>query len=61
LSYSLFQDSTRATVWGNDAATGVGHTGTGASSALTVYGSVGSGQNVPAGTYADTVVATVTF
>jgi spore coat protein U-like protein len=61
LSYSLYQDSGRSTVWGNTAGTGLPHTGTGTLTALTVYGAVAAGQNVPAGSYSDTVVATVTF
>ncbi len=61
LSYSLYQESARTTVWGNTALTGIARTGTGAADAVTVYGSVAAGQNVPAGSYADTVVATVTF
>jgi spore coat protein U-like protein len=61
LSYSLYSDSGRTTVWGNTTETGVARTGTGSSDAVTVYGSVTAGQNVPAGSYSDTVVATVTF
>jgi spore coat protein U-like protein len=61
LTYSLFQDAGHTTVWGNTAGTGVANTGTGAQVALTVYGSVAAGQNVPSGNYSDTVVATVTF
>lgn len=61
LSYSLFQDSARTAVWGNTTTTDISHTGTGTATAVTVYGRVASGQNVPAGSYTDTVVATVTF
>lgn len=61
LSYSLFQESARTTTWGNTAGTGKAHTGTGASAAISVFGRVTAGQNVPAGSYADTVVATITF
>jgi spore coat protein U-like protein len=61
LNYSLFQDTGRNTVWGNTAGTGVASTGTGGQVSLTVFGSVGAGQNVPAGSYIDTVTATVTF
>lgn len=61
LSYSLFSDSGRTTAWGNTEATGVEVTGTGTSSNLTVYGTLPMGQNVPAGAYSDTVVATITF
>lgn len=59
LSYQLYSDSAMTTVF--DGATGVGVTGTGAAVSTSVYGSVAAGQNVPAGSYADTVVATVTF
>lgn len=61
LSYSLFSDTGRAAVWGNDTTVDVATTGTGAADAHTVYGRVAAGQNQPAGAYADTVVATVTF
>jgi spore coat protein U-like protein len=61
LSYTLYQDTNRTTAWGNTSGTGVASTGTGAAVSLPVYGSVSSGQNVPAGSYTDTVVATVTF
>jgi len=61
LSYTLYSDSGRTTAWGNTAPTGLASTGTGAAVSLPVYGAVSSGQNVPAGSYTDTVVATVTF
>lgn len=61
LSYTLFQDTGRTTLWGNTAGTGLGYTGTGSSSNLGVFGRVAAGQNVPAGSYTDTVVATITF
>lgn len=61
LSYSLFSDAGRSVVWGNTTAVDVETTGTGAADAHTVYGRVTAGQNVPAGGYSDTVVATVTF
>ncbi len=61
LSYSLFSDSGRTTVWATGAAVDVEHTGTGTAANLTVYGSIAAGQNVGAESYSDTVVATVTF
>ena len=61
LSYQLFSEGTRTTVWGNDAATDVVHTGDGTAQVHTIFGRVDGGQNVPAGSYTDTVVATVTF
>lgn len=61
LSYSLSQLSDYSTVWGNTAGTGRDYTGTGASGGVTVYGRIAGSQNVPAGNYTDTVVATITF
>jgi spore coat protein U-like protein len=61
LTYSLFQDAGHTTAWGNTGGTGVANTGTGTQTAITVYGTVAAGQNVPSGNYSDTVVATVTF
>jgi spore coat protein U-like protein len=62
LAYWLYTDAARTDAWGNTSVTGVDHTGTGATSgAIAVYGSVPGAQNVPAGSYADTVQATVTF
>jgi spore coat protein U-like protein len=59
LNYGLAQDSAFSTPWTSTAsdawtAGAVAHT-------ITVYGRLPSGQNVPAGSYADTVVATLNF
>lgn len=59
LSYQLYTDSAHTTVWDNS--TGESVNGTGAAVSTTVYGLATKGQNVPTGSYADTVVATVTF
>ena len=61
LPYSLFQETGRTTVWGDTIGTGVTTTGTGVSQSFPVFGRIPAAQNVPAGSYADTVVATVTF
>lgn len=61
LSYALFQDNAFTIPWGNTAGTGVAYTGTGVSGSVSVFGQVAAAQNVPAGTYNDTVVATITF
>lgn len=62
LSYSLFSESTRTTTWGNTAPTGLGYTASSSSAtALTVFGRITSAQDVPAGSYTDTVLATITF
>ena len=63
LTYDLYQDSGRSVAWAN---AGVGLLTTGAATSkaardFTVYGRIGGNQDVPAGTYADTVVATVNF
>ncbi|NML42962.1 spore coat protein U domain-containing protein [Ramlibacter sp. G-1-2-2] len=61
-AYVLYQDSARATPWGNGTTFGttVSGTGTGAAVATPVYGRLTS-LNFPAGTYSDTVTATVTY
>ena len=63
LTYELYLDSTRTTVWGT---AGVNLFSAGAAPSkvarpFTVYGRIPSGQDVPAGSYTDTVVATVNF
>ena len=60
LNYSLFSDSGRTIAWGTGV-DAVSHTGTGTATALTVYGRIAQGQNVPAGSYGDTVTAVVNF
>jgi spore coat protein U-like protein len=63
LTYELYQDSGRTTVWGNSGA-GLYNPGAAPSKTarnFTVYGRVPSNQDVPAGSYNDTVVATVNF
>jgi spore coat protein U-like protein len=59
LSYQLYTDAGNTTVWDNT--TGATVTGTGAPVTTNVYGVIAAGQNVPVGSYADTVVATVSF
>ncbi|MBN1959617.1 MAG: spore coat protein U domain-containing protein [Deltaproteobacteria bacterium] len=63
LEYDLYQDAGRTTSWG-DAAPDLLTPAPAPSSAprpFTVYGRVSAGQDVPAGSYNDTVVATVNF
>ena len=59
LSYQLYTDSGRTTVWEN--ATGVSYTGDGTTDTQTVYGRIVAGQNAVAGSFSDTVVITVTY
>jgi spore coat protein U-like protein len=59
LGYFLYTDSARSNPWGSS---GVGITGTGTTSVpILVYGQVPGGQNAAAGSYSDTVTATITF
>ena len=63
LTYELYQDSSRSTVWGNSGAA-LFNSGTSPSKdarTFPVYGRVTGGQDVTAGSYTDTVVATVNF
>ncbi len=62
LTYEIYQDSGRNTVWGSGASKL--DTGTAPNfnlRAFTAYGRITAGQDVPAGSYTDTVVATVNF
>ncbi len=63
LSYELFQDAARTTVWGNVAGAWVGYTApNSAAQTMTVYGRIAALQDVPSTTtYNDTVTITVTF
>jgi spore coat protein U-like protein len=62
LGYFLYQNVGRTTVWGNTGGSAPSAVaGTGVAQNFTVYGAVTGGQNVPTGSYTDTVVATVTF
>lgn len=62
LGYTLYSDSGRTTNWGNAIGVDtVAGTGTGASQNQTVYGRIAQGTAPAAGSYADTVVATINF
>ena len=62
LGYALFSDSARSTVWGDTTLTGNPYTAlTSGSATQTVYGRVIANQDVPAGAYTDTVLATIAF
>jgi spore coat protein U-like protein len=62
LTYSLYRDAGRTTIWGNTVGTDT-TSGTFAigQAALTVFGRVPAGQNVTAATYTDTITVTVTY
>jgi spore coat protein U-like protein len=62
LGYQLYTTTLRTTIWGNGV-TGstIAGVGTGLSIPHTVYGRIASGQNVPNGSYADTVTVSLDF
>lgn len=62
LSYSLSSDSNRVVPWGNVGAAGIAVVGTGVTVPVTVYARVPAAQtSAVAGTYTDTVIATITY
>jgi spore coat protein U-like protein len=62
LTYEIYRETGRTTVWGNTLATGVNYVPTTRSvTAVSVYGRVPSGQDASVGSYTDTVVATINF
>jgi len=62
LSYQLYQDSGYSTYWGQTVGTDtLAGTGTGAAQAITVYGQIPASEYVAAGSYSDTITATITY
>lgn len=63
LSYELYKDSGYTAIWGTSGAGLLSPVAATSKAAreFTVYGRIAGSQDVPAGTYADTVVATVNF
>ncbi len=63
LTYELYSDTGRTTVWGSGAGAGltIATAPSKAARTFTVYGRVPAGQDVGAASYADTVVATINF
>ena len=61
LSYQVYSDIARNTVWGNTVPTGVALTGTGVPQTLTLYGSIPSAQLAAQGVYSDQVYVTITY
>ena len=60
LGYNLYTNSSRTVVWA-DGITGSGVSASGSNVNLTIYGRIAAGQNVPAGTYVDSLTVTVTY
>ena len=62
LTYQLYSNAARSTIWGNttgtDTVTGVG---TGLAQDHTVFGAIPATQNIPAGDYADTITVRIYY
>lgn len=61
LNYVLTTDSAHQNNWGNTTGSWVTGTGSGNAQSLTVFGQVAAGQYVTAGSYTDSITATVTY
>jgi len=63
LTYELYQNATRTTVWGSGAVAGqtIAAAPSKAARTFTVYGRIAGAQDVAAASYNDTVVATINF
>jgi len=64
LSYALYKDSAQQQPWGSGVTGGTTASYVAAnknSASLTVYGAVGSGQDVSVGSYSDSIVATINY
>ncbi|MCE5232342.1 MAG: spore coat U domain-containing protein [Mizugakiibacter sp.] len=63
LGYAIYKDASRTQAWGCDATNQASFTSAGIASPATLdtYGRIPAGQDVPAGSYSDTVAVTVTF
>lgn len=60
VDYMIYQDAANTLPW-SPTDTLVTPAATGADEIITAYGTVLAGQNVPTGTYADSVLATITY
>lgn len=63
LTYELYKETGRTTVWGDagGALYAAGAAPSKAPRSFTVYGRITANQDIPAGNYSDTIVATVNF
>jgi spore coat protein U-like protein len=61
VTYTLYQDLARTTVWGETGAAAVSGIGNGAQQVLYIYGRIPAQSTPAAGAYSDTVTVTVTY
>ncbi|MCA3574172.1 MAG: spore coat U domain-containing protein [Aestuariivirga sp.] len=61
ITYGLYQNPDRTTVWGDQVSNDFDGAGTGSFQSISVYGRIPSQNTPPTGTYTDTVVVTITY
>lgn len=62
LDYSLYQDASFTQVWGETSGTNTYEsTGTGVAQSITIHGQIVGAQGAAAGSYSDTITATISF
>ena len=61
LTYKLYSDSNRGTVWGNVAANDVEEEGDGTNATINIYGKMAAQQAARGGAYSDTVAITIVY
>ena len=61
LFYNLYTDTLRSLIWGDGTVGTTLVSGSGTSVMYTVYGRIPGGQNLPAGSYADSITVTLDF
>ena len=62
LSYEIYKDAARTTVWGNSGAGLVSYTAASkAATAITDYGRIPAGQDQPVAAYTDKVTGSINF
>jgi spore coat protein U-like protein len=61
LYYNLYTDALRSLIWGDGTAGTTLVSGSGTAATYTVYGRIPGGQNLPVGSYADSITVTLDF
>jgi spore coat protein U-like protein len=61
LYYNLYTDALRSLIWGDGTVGTTLASGSGTAATYTVYGRVPGGQNLPAGSYSDSITVTLNF
>ncbi len=61
LYYNLYTDALRSLIWGDGTVGTTLVSGSGTAATYTVYGRIPGGQNLPAGSYTDSITVTLDF